>query len=345
MTLGFGVGGVAFADDADVHLDGREVIGGGELGDVVIFVGGIRLELGDGDVLRAAVVAQGFFDAGGILVLLVGHDDFDVGVPGVVGVAVGEEVDAAFARGFDDADVFGRFVPDADGADLDVRVLDGNVGAFADGDFFVERGESFVAFVPNMGHVEAAVSGGDFCFGDDFIGGAVAGDVVFEAGGEADGAFVHGLLDELRHFCDFVGRGDAAEVFAHDLFADGGVAGHHRDVERGRIGAARGEIGRDGPRGIAVGAEDDGGYALRDLRFGERIGFEAVGGVIVDVDEAGGEDEAFGVDDSFIGLRFEVGGDGEDAVAGDADAEFAEWGASAVGDLGVEDEDGFWRGV
>jgi hypothetical protein len=65
------------------------------------------------------------------------------------------------------------------------------------------------------------------------------------------------------------------------------VAGHHRDVERGRIGAACGEIRRDGPRGIAVGAEDNGGDALRDLRFGERVGFEAVGGVIVDVDEAG----------------------------------------------------------
>jgi hypothetical protein len=138
---------------------------------------------------------------------------------------------------------------------------------------------------------------------------------------------------------------DAAEIFAHDLFADGRVASHHGDVERWRTSAARGEIGRDGPGGIAVSAEDDGGDALRDLRFGKRIGFEAVGGVVVNIDEAGGEDQPFGVDDFFIGLRFEVGGDGEDAVAGDSDAEFAEWGTSAVGDLGVEDEDGFWRGV
>jgi hypothetical protein len=122
------------------------------------------------------------------------------------------------------------------------------------------------------------------------------------------------------------------------------VAGHQGEVERGRIGAARGEIRRDGPRGIAIGSEDDGGDALRDLRFGERIGFEAVGGVIVDVDEAGGEDEAFGVDDLVAGLRLEIGGDGDDAVAGDADVEFAERGAGAVGDLGVEDEDGFRRG-
>jgi hypothetical protein len=123
------------------------------------------------------------------------------------------------------------------------------------------------------------------------------------------------------------------------------VAGHHRDVEGRRIGAARGEIGCDGPWGIAIGAENDSGDALRDLRFSERIGFKAVGGVIVDVDEAGGEDEAFGVDDFFIGLRLEVGSDGSDAVADDADIEFAQRGAGAVGDLGVKDEDASWRRV
>ena len=115
------------------------------------------------------------------------------------------------------------------------------------------------------------------------------------------------------------------------MLSDGGLARR----------AAR--YGRDGPRRIAVGAEDDGGDALRDLRFGERIGFEAVGGVIVDIDEAGGEDEAFGVDDSFVGLRLEIGGDGDDAVAGDADVEFAERGAGAVGDFGMEDQDGLRR--
>ena len=35
-----------------------------------------------------------------------------------------------------------------------------------------------------------------------------------------------------------------------------------------------------------------------------------------------------------------MGGDGGDAVAGDADIEFAEGGSGAVGDLGMDDQDG-----
>ena len=58
----------------------------------------------------------------------------------------------------------------------------------------------------------------------------------------------------------------------------------------------------------------------------------------MDVDEAGGENEAFGVDNLFAGLRLEIRGDGDDAVAGDADVGFAEGGAGAVGDFGVDDE-------
>jgi hypothetical protein len=63
--------------------------------------------------------------------------------------------------------------------------------------------------------------------------------------------------------------------------------------------------------------------------------------VIVDVDEARGEDEALGVDDLVAGLRFEICCDGDDVVTGDANVGFANWGAGAIGDLGVDDENGF----
>src|SRR5581483_2428452 len=83
---GFRAGCVAFADDANVHLNGRKIIGFGEFGERVAGVGGVGLELGYGEVIGSAEIGNGFFDAGGILVLLVGDDDLDVGRPGFVGV-------------------------------------------------------------------------------------------------------------------------------------------------------------------------------------------------------------------------------------------------------------------
>lgn len=62
--------------------------------------------------------------------------------------------------------------------------------------------------------------------------------------------------------------------------------------------------------------------------------------MIVNVDEAGGEDESFCVDDLVAGLGLEICADGYDAIAGDANVRLAERGTGAVGDLGVEDEDG-----
>jgi hypothetical protein len=52
------------------------------------------------------------------------------------------------------------------------------------------------------------------------------------------------------------------------------------------------------------------------LGFGERVRVEAVDGVIVDVDEAGGQDEASRVDDGFVGKRSDFA-DLDDAFAGE----------------------------
>ena len=114
-------------------------------------------------------------------------------------------------------------------------MFDGDVGFLADFDFFLQGFERFIRFISDVRHVEGA---GEFCggcgHGDDFVGGGVAADLIFEAGGKADGAFLHGLRDELGHLFDFGGSGDALEVFGENLFADGGVADHDGDVERWR---------------------------------------------------------------------------------------------------------------
>jgi len=64
--------------------------------------------------------------------------------------------------------------------------------------------------------------------------------------------------------------------------------------------------------------------------------------VIVDVNEAGSENQAVGVEDTFAGSSREFA-DRDDAVATDAESAFAEWSAGAVGELGVEYEDRIGR--
>src|SRR5271157_6420263 len=93
-------------------------------------IGFVGSKLRDGDVGSAADRNQGLLDALGVFVLLVGDDDFEVSVPSVIGIAVGKKIHAAFAGGLDDLDVFGRFPLDSEGIELDVGVLDRDVGTF-----------------------------------------------------------------------------------------------------------------------------------------------------------------------------------------------------------------------
>ena len=86
--LGFGVGGVAFANDADIHLDRRKFIGFRNFRERVAEVGAVGLEIRNGEAIRAAEIGDSSFDALGIFVLLIWNDDFDVGVPRFVGIAV-----------------------------------------------------------------------------------------------------------------------------------------------------------------------------------------------------------------------------------------------------------------
>src|SRR4029077_16359493 len=153
----------------------------------------------------------------------------------------------------DDANVFVGFAPDPDRAEFDVRVVNGNAGLLGDLNFFKQRFECFIGLIADVRAVKAAVFSGGAGHSDDFGGVAVAADLVFEAAGEADRAFVHRLPRELRHLFDFWLAGDALEVLAHDLRTNGGVTSQPRDVDGGGIFLARLDPGGDGPRRFAVG--------------------------------------------------------------------------------------------
>jgi len=75
------------------------------------------------------------------------------------------------------------------------------------------------------------------------------------------------------------------------------------------------------------------------LRFREGILHETVLGVVVNIDEAGGEDEAVGVDGRlvFFGLQFP---DADDVARSDAHVRFVERRAGAIGNARVGDEEG-----
>src|SRR5262249_23778178 len=150
--------------------------------------------------------------------------------------------------------------------------------------------KGFVRLVANVRAIEAAMLGRGTGHGDKFGGVAVAADLVFEPARKADGAFVHALPSELRHFFDFRLRGDSLEILAHHLLADGGVTDEGGDVEGGGIFLPGFDPWGDGSGRIAVGALDRGGNALRDLGLSQRVGVETIERMIMNVNKAGRED-------------------------------------------------------
>jgi hypothetical protein len=79
---------------------------------------------------------------------------------------------------------------------------------------------------------------------------------------------------------------------------------------------------------------------LRYLGLGDGIGLKSLGGVIVNVNETGSENEAFGVDDLIGFGGFEIANFGN-AGTGYAEIGFAERSAGSVGELGVDDDERF----
>src|SRR2546421_13106525 len=111
------------------------------------FVAGVGRELDDGYVARPAHISKRFLDALWIFILLVGDKNFKIGVPRIVGIAVGEKIDAALASSANNVNVIRRFAPDRDRTQFDMRMLDGDVRSLSDGDFFLQSLKSFVSLV------------------------------------------------------------------------------------------------------------------------------------------------------------------------------------------------------
>ena len=157
----------------------------------------------------------------------------------------------------------------------------------------------------------------------------------------AEGSGFETFFQEAGHLVDLVGRGGAL-VEARDGYAQVAVGDEGGDVDRGlrcvegfEVSGERapshvqagvvavdvgGEQGRGGDRGAAVAAVADelGGHALIDGALGAGVDEKGEVGVAVDIDEAGGYDEALGVD-LVVARRLVEGAYVLDLVACDAD--------------------------
>lgn len=305
------------------------------------FGGGLPLDVavGDGEALLPAVVEDGGFDEGG---------------GGGVGVRLRGDVEAALAGAVDHVEDVGEMA-EAHGVDVDdVEACAGGGGV---GDDFLHGVGAHGADVgvdgdfPAGGHLEDA---------EDFFAGGAG--VVLVGDAEAEGALAEVGFHEGGEFGDLFGIVEGFIAGLHGDVAPGldGVPGEGLGGEFGEGEGAGGTVG-DGGAEVderVVGAGFEVGGEAGDADFEFEGGGDAVVGLIlvgliglavgVEVDEAGGDDVAGGVEGGFAGegcLR-----DGGDAAGADADvAGGVEFGGgvhdAAVGDdevvgLGLEREGG-----
>ena len=161
----------------------------------------------------------------------------------------------------------------------------------------VHRLEALVRLVAAVRHVEAAVLRRGLRERDELVGRGIAADVVLETRGKA------------RWRLPSSPGSTSAAIFAVssgvDLRLKSSPITRLRTVAwptivitltvAGALSRSARYVG-DRPRRVAVGPEDEGRDALRDLGLGQRIGGQPLGRVVVDVDEAGREDELFAPD-------------------------------------------------
>src|SRR3974390_459696 len=138
---------------------------------------------------------------------------------------------------------------------------------------------------------------------------------------------------------DFLRRRGSLVILVHCELSDGGGAGEGADVKRGVRLLDGAKPPDDGPRGVALGANNARGDALGNLGFSEGVLQQAVFGVIVNIDEAGGQDKTAGIDGRliFFGLQFT---DADDVAESNADVPVVERRAGAIGYACVDDKEG-----
>ena len=182
-----------------------------------------------------------------------------------------------------------------------------------------EQADVVGALVAHVRVVDAAVLRGDAGQLDDLFGAGEAAGSVVQAGRDADGAFVHGCIDEGLHAIELLRR-RLGVGHAHHLAADGSLADEEDGIGADSLLVPFGERGSGGGGAVAVVAGGDGGDSLREIGIvAAALGIrEIAGGMGVGIDEAGCDDEAGGVDLALCFFAF-AGADEDDAVAGDAD--------------------------
>ena len=307
-----------FADGGEVGADEVFTDGGADGGDkdVAPLLGGL-LNHGGLHVEAEGRVGEASKECGGAAVEgPSGEELSQYGTTGKVWVAIEGDVDAFVAGGFEFFESLGLLGPVATPYGLEVGNLEAAAGRPREVKLLVERRQKVIAVAAHVGRVDFSGAGDDAAEGDEFFsrGGGAGG--VHEAGGEAGGPAREALGEALLHGVEF-GCGGRALAGAHGGDAEGAMADEGVDGDEFGFGFGFGEVFpgvSPGPVAmeaeenavgkllhfVAVGSARIGGKAAIPYNFGGHalVGFGAVAGedlkvrVAVDVDEAGGDDEA-----------------------------------------------------
>src|SRR5580700_1547803 len=279
---------------------------------------------------------------------------------GRIWIHTGGDVQAGIACRLDRCDYDFHVAPARFAADFEMEDFDGEIGFAADADGFGERFGLRGAFAAHMRGIEAAVFCGDFGQGDEFVGFRVDIWRIDQGAGDTEGAVSHGLLDERFHLGELGGSGGAV-VVADNGFADLCGADVGADVDGSALFFEAAEIAVEGSPINGEFELVEEGFERREsffvLRgdgatFAGNFGSDSLGefaeGAIVEkksgfglaehVDEARGDDLAFGVDFT-LGVCVAEVADGGDAVCLDGDVGGVPWVVGAVDDVPVPNDD------